>query len=77
MLLHSRDLTRWEANPKAVCDGASCRLHVSGSAFKIVQARAYHHGTMLIDAKLQDLKGVLSNKKVRVPAPHAAAVGLW
>jgi lipoate-protein ligase A len=38
--------------------------HVSGSAFKLVNARAYHHGTMLIDAKLKDLKGVLSNEKV-------------
>ena len=49
-------------------------VYVSGSAFKLVNARAYHHGTMLIDAKLQDLKGVLSNEKVSpkntLPARH-------
>ncbi|TKA57245.1 hypothetical protein B0A53_01201, partial [Rhodotorula sp. CCFEE 5036] len=31
--------------------------YVSGSAFKLVNKRAYHHGTMLIDAKLGDLRG--------------------
>ncbi|ORY90879.1 hypothetical protein BCR35DRAFT_108826 [Leucosporidium creatinivorum] len=36
---------------------------VSGSAFKLVNARAYHHGTMLIDAKLGDLRGVLGTTK--------------
>ncbi|KAL7008627.1 hypothetical protein EMMF5_001889 [Cystobasidiomycetes sp. EMM_F5] len=40
-----------------------CCTHVSGSAFKLVNARAYHHGTMLIDARLGDLKGVLSSRK--------------
>ena len=39
-------------------------FHVSGSAFKLVNARAYHHGTMLIDAKLGDLRGVLGNSRV-------------
>jgi lipoate-protein ligase A len=38
--------------------------YVSGSAFKLVNARAYHHGTMLIDAKLGDLRGVLGNDQV-------------
>jgi lipoate-protein ligase A len=38
---------------------------VSGSAFKIGNSRAYHHGTMLIDAQLGDLRGVLRNTKVR------------
>lgn len=39
-------------------------MHVSGSAYKLVNARAYHHGTMLIDARLEHLRGVLSNTKV-------------
>jgi lipoate-protein ligase A len=38
--------------------------HISGSAFKLVNKRAYHHGTMLLNARLQDLKGVLNNEKV-------------
>ena len=38
--------------------------HVSGSAYKIVNKRAYHHGTMLIDAELGSLGDLLSNIKV-------------
>lgn len=38
---------------------------MSGSAFKLVNKRAYHHGTMLIDAKLGDLRGVLGSQRVR------------
>lgn len=33
---------------------------VSGSAYKIINKRAYHHGTMLIDADIDRLKGCLS-----------------
>lgn len=36
---------------------------VSGSAYKIVNKRAYHHGTMLIDAKLNQLGDLLHNTK--------------
>lgn len=42
--------------------------YVSGSAFKLVNKRAYHHGTMLIDAKLGDLRGVLGSQRVRFSA---------
>lgn len=38
--------------------------HVSGSAYKIVNKRAYHHGTMLINAQLGTLGDLLRNKKV-------------
>ncbi|KAF8338792.1 uncharacterized protein EI90DRAFT_3039189 [Cantharellus anzutake] len=38
--------------------------HVSGSAYKIINQRAYHHGTMLINAKLNDLGDVLRNTKI-------------
>lgn len=37
---------------------------VSGSAYKITSARAYHHGTMLIDADTETLKGCLSKKRM-------------
>ncbi|CAO3640939.1 unnamed protein product [Mucor hiemalis] len=37
---------------------------VSGSAYKITSARAYHHGTMLIDADTEVLKGCLSKKRM-------------
>ncbi|KAH9442774.1 hypothetical protein Pst134EA_031526 [Puccinia striiformis f. sp. tritici] len=32
---------------------------VSGSAFRITSKRAYHHGTMLIDSNLDNLRGAL------------------
>ncbi|KAI8328972.1 hypothetical protein BC941DRAFT_463836 [Chlamydoabsidia padenii] len=35
---------------------------VSGSAYKIIKDRAYHHGTMLVDANTTHLKGCLSKK---------------
>ncbi|KAF5365842.1 hypothetical protein D9757_012807 [Collybiopsis confluens] len=38
-------------------------LHVSGSAYKIVNKRAYHHGTMLISTKLNTLGEVLKPGK--------------
>ncbi|KAI7902794.1 uncharacterized protein BX663DRAFT_531287 [Cokeromyces recurvatus] len=37
---------------------------VSGSAYKITSSRAYHHGTMLIDANIDNLKGCLSKKRM-------------
>ncbi|KIO31047.1 hypothetical protein M407DRAFT_68553 [Tulasnella calospora MUT 4182] len=37
--------------------------YVSGSAYKIVNKRAYHHGTMLIDARLNQLGDLLHNTK--------------
>ena len=45
-------------------DNRSSCLHVSGSAFKLSTKRAYHHGTMLIDSKLSNLRGVLGTSKV-------------
>ncbi|GAA5914253.1 hypothetical protein JCM6882_003666 [Rhodosporidiobolus microsporus] len=47
---------------------------VSGSAFKLVNKRAYHHGTMLIDAKLGDLRGVLGGKKDSMVTKGVASV---
>lgn len=40
-------------------------LHVSGSAYKIVNARAYHHGTMLITTRLTELSDILRPNKVK------------
>lgn len=37
---------------------------VSGSAYRLVRHRAFHHGTMLIDTHLEPLKRVLSVNKV-------------
>ncbi|GAA6029899.1 hypothetical protein JCM8097_009160 [Rhodosporidiobolus ruineniae] len=47
---------------------------VSGSAFKLVNKRAYHHGTMLIDARLGDLRGVLGGKKDSMITKGVASV---
>uniref|UniRef100_D8PNI2 Putative lipoate-protein ligase A n=1 Tax=Schizophyllum commune (strain H4-8 / FGSC 9210) TaxID=578458 RepID=D8PNI2_SCHCM len=38
-------------------------LYVSGSAYKIVSSRAYHHGTMLISTQLQTLGSLLRSGK--------------
>ncbi|BGP22044.1 hypothetical protein JCM10295v2_000921 [Rhodotorula toruloides] len=48
--------------------------HVSGSAFKLVNKRAYHHGTMLIDAQLGNLHGVLGNKRKSMVTKGVASV---
>ncbi|KAK4052167.1 hypothetical protein OIV83_002462 [Microbotryomycetes sp. JL201] len=42
--------------------------------FKLVNARAYHHGTMLIDAKLSDLRGVLGTQKATLITKGVASV---
>ncbi|KAK9766635.1 hypothetical protein K7432_004150 [Basidiobolus ranarum] len=36
---------------------------VSGSAYKLTNRRAYHHGTMLIDTELSNLSGCLRSNK--------------
>ena len=41
-------------------------LHVSGSAYKIVNKRAYHHGTMLISSRLDTLGDLLRTDKVGI-----------
>lgn len=38
--------------------------HISGSAYKIVAQRAYHHGTMLISSDLGSLGTYLRSKSV-------------
>lgn len=43
---------------------------VSGSAYKITSSRAYHHGTMLIDAETEILKGCLSKKRMNNVSIH-------
>ncbi|KAJ3220644.1 Biotin/lipoate A/B protein ligase [Clydaea vesicula] len=35
---------------------------ISGSAFKVIKERAYHHGTMLIDSDLKQISGLLTGK---------------
>ncbi|KAI8977173.1 hypothetical protein BDF20DRAFT_906358 [Mycotypha africana] len=37
---------------------------VSGSAYKLTSSRTYHHGTMLIDADIDNLKGCLSKSRM-------------
>ncbi|KAK6334323.1 Biotin/lipoate A/B protein ligase [Orbilia blumenaviensis] len=34
-------------------------LKVSGSAYKIIRERAYHHATLLLNSKLEDIRGLL------------------
>ena len=52
------------------------RAHVSGSAYKIVNNRAYHHGTMLISTRLDLLGDLLHVDDVRGSAIQSlSAVG--
>jgi hypothetical protein len=48
-------------------------LYVSGSAYKIVNSRAYHHGTMLISTQLDTLGDLLrvANKVSNALSFHA------
>lgn len=48
--------------------------HVSGSAYKIINARAYHHGTMLIDSRIDQLRDVLHNNKNTMIGRSVASV---
>lgn len=48
--------------------------HVSGSAYKIINARAYHHGTMLIDSRIDQLRDVLHNTKDTMVGRSVASV---
>ncbi|GAA5858404.1 hypothetical protein JCM5353_003957 [Sporobolomyces roseus] len=43
-------------------------------AFKLVNKRAYHHGTMLIDAQLSHLRGVLGTEKDGMVTKGVASV---
>ncbi|GAA5894836.1 putative lipoate--protein ligase [Sporobolomyces salmoneus] len=44
------------------------------TSFKLVNHRAYHHGTMLIDAQLANLRGVLGTKKEGMITKGVASV---
>ncbi|KAF7789355.1 hypothetical protein EIP86_000299 [Pleurotus ostreatoroseus] len=48
--------------------------HVSGSAYKIVNNRAYHHGTMLISTKLDSLGNLLRTNKETMHTKGIASV---
>ena len=51
-------------------------VHVSGSAYKIVNKRAYHHGTMLISSELGTLGKLLHSNKVSNSSPWIRGWGL-
>ncbi|KZT05542.1 Lipoyltransferase and lipoate-protein ligase [Laetiporus sulphureus 93-53] len=48
--------------------------HVSGSAYKIVNNRAYHHGTMLISTRLDMLGDLLHSNKDTMETKGVASV---
>jgi len=49
-------------------------LYISGSAFKLIQKRAYHHGTMLIDTDLSSLGQYLKVEKSNLESKGTASV---
>ncbi|KIJ20444.1 hypothetical protein PAXINDRAFT_160997 [Paxillus involutus ATCC 200175] len=49
-------------------------VHVSGSAYKIVSNRAYHHGTMLISTRLDTLGDLLRTNKPTMNTKGVASV---
>ncbi|KAK0190428.1 hypothetical protein F5146DRAFT_1102839 [Armillaria mellea] len=48
--------------------------HISGSAYKIVKNRAYHHGTMLISTQLETLGELLRSRKDSMVTKGVASV---
>jgi Lipoyl protein ligase A/B catalytic domain len=56
-----------------ICFYLLSSYYVSGSAYKIANKRAYHHGTMLISAQLNSLGDLLKNQKV---CPHLGIIFL-
>lgn len=61
-------------NDLVVLDDAGRELKVSGSAYKIAGARAYHHGTMLLQSLLHDVSDVLANDKTGLVSKGVASV---
>ncbi|KAI8324589.1 lipoate-protein ligase A [Martensiomyces pterosporus] len=49
-------------------------LKISGSAFKLTSKKAFHHGTMLIDADLSRLRGCLDSKFKHIEAKGVDSV---
>ncbi|KAI0347459.1 Lipoyltransferase and lipoate-protein ligase [Trametopsis cervina] len=49
-------------------------VYVSGSAYKIVNNRAYHHGTMLISTRLDTLGNLLRTSKATMETKGVASV---
>lgn len=47
---------------------------ISGSAYKIISSRAYHHGTMLLSAKLSDLGSALRPMRADMDSKGVASV---
>jgi len=50
------------------------RVHVSGSAYKIANNRAYHHGTMLISTRLDTLGDLLHTNKEKMITKGVASI---
>ncbi|KAI0307017.1 hypothetical protein B0F90DRAFT_1931664 [Multifurca ochricompacta] len=65
--VHSLDIDAWINERNDICVGPykmiPPNIYVSGSAYKIVKDRAYHHGTMLISSQLRTLGDVLHVSK--------------
>ncbi|KAG5635935.1 hypothetical protein H0H81_009620 [Sphagnurus paluster] len=57
-----------------ICTLLICGFHVSGSAYKIVNKRAYHHGTMLISSRLDTLGDLLRTNKDTMVTKGVASV---
>ncbi|KAJ1943156.1 hypothetical protein FBU59_002996, partial [Linderina macrospora] len=49
-------------------------LKISGSAYRLTSRRAFHHGTMLIDADLSRLRGCLDSKSKTIEAKGVESV---
>ncbi|RKP07931.1 hypothetical protein THASP1DRAFT_9234, partial [Thamnocephalis sphaerospora] len=73
LVVDQRKISLIDAARLALCP-SPCFRHVSGSAFKLVAKRAYHHGTMLIDTDLVGLGQYLHSEKTGLVTKGVASV---
>ncbi|KAF9266169.1 Lipoyltransferase and lipoate-protein ligase [Marasmius fiardii PR-910] len=63
-----------DRNDICIFNSSCFLLYVSGSAYRIVNKRAYHHGTMLISTELETLGDLLRTQKDTMETKGVASV---
>ena len=69
MIQHDNDMNFFPSHSLFFARTYFPSQHVSGSAYRITNKRAYHHGTMLISTRLDHLGTVLRPETVPIAFP--------